>query len=223
MSAVSGGGNYISDGALMEWLAKQQDDLYADLRGSIDLSDTRAQLADELNTIKSELQTANQNHDFAKVDSLIQQFIGTYGADPQFAEFTTDLQSMAETIRGGCQARADYAAQEAERKHPLAPYYSSDGGQHVNSFKGANPRNFTVVEAPPGYLRDPGPQSYDDKTIDAWTNLIGGKLDLSSKNDQLTMIHIQEVKSTIDQGAQFASSFISSGDKTSSAIINNIA
>src|SRR4051794_27447777 len=39
MSAISGGGNYISDGQIMEWLASQQDRIYGDLKESIDLAD----------------------------------------------------------------------------------------------------------------------------------------------------------------------------------------
>ena len=64
---------------------------------------------------------------------------------------------------------------------------------------------------------------YTDEEIETWTNLIDGKLDSSSKNDQLTMIHIQELRGTLDQSTQLASSLIAGGDKTASAIINNLA
>jgi hypothetical protein len=69
----------------------------------------------------------------------------------------------------------------------------------------------------------PPEQKYDDNTLKEWDELIGGKLDVVSKNDQLTMIHIQQLKASIDQGSQFGSQYIASGDKTSSSIINNIA
>ena len=42
MSAV--GGNYISDGQIMAWLANQQDRIYGDLKESMDLAETRAEV-----------------------------------------------------------------------------------------------------------------------------------------------------------------------------------
>ena len=83
---------------------------------------------------------------------------------------------------------------------------------------GASAVKLQKPEAPPEPVR-----SYSKDTIDKWTKLIGDKVETSGKNDQLTMIHIQELKATLDQGSQLASTFISSGDKTSSSIIGNIA
>jgi hypothetical protein len=80
-----------------------------------------------------------------------------------------------------------------------------------------------VKGGPPKEPPTLGPQGYDENTMKDWATQIDGKTDVAGKNDQLTMIHIQELKATLDQGSQLASTFISSGDKTQSAIINNIA
>ena len=66
MSAV--GGNYISDGQIMAWLASQQDRIYGDLKESMDLAETRADFASELVEIKAHLEEANRNKDFGAVD-----------------------------------------------------------------------------------------------------------------------------------------------------------
>lgn len=208
MSAVSGGGNYISDGAIMAWLANQQDRVYGDLKESMDLANSRADFADELNDIKAGLADANRKSDFSKVDAQLQAFMDKYGSDPSFADTCADLKGIADQIHNDC---------EVSKAHPeaLAKYVQelADYGAALFAHRAV------IAPTPPA---DPI-TSYDQTQIDDWSTQIEGKLDLSSKNDQLTMIHIQELKATLDQGAQLGSTFISSGDKTSSSIINNIA
>ena len=76
MSAVSGGGgNYISDGQIMAWLANQQDRIYGDLKQSMDLGEKRADAASDLATIKLHLSEANKNQNFGKVDEELQAFV----------------------------------------------------------------------------------------------------------------------------------------------------
>lgn len=224
MSAVSGGGNYISDGAIMAWLANQQDRIYGDLRNSMDLAESRASFADDLNDIKAGLADANRTHDFGKVDGELQAFMEKYGSDPNFAETCEALQGVASQIH----TNYEYAS----KGHPEAfDKYRQD----LLDYDVAVATQSQLVAGPNGSMdyaavekEVPTPPadpivSYSKEQIDGWSTKIDGKLDVSSKNDQLTMIHIQELKATLDQGAQLGSTFISSGDKTSSSIINNIA
>lgn len=206
----------------MSWLAEQQNRLYGDLRGSIDLSQERAEFADQLNNIKAELQAANKSHDFHKVDQLMQELLHRYEGTEGFDQLCEGLRGMTDTVHADQSLRDAYPEQLQQYRLKRNEYEAAGGDfkDPVTITKEDGTTRILYIPVPP---RDPGPLSYDDKTIDAWTNLIGDKLDVVNKNDQLTMIHIQELKSTIDQGSQLASSFISSGDKTSSAIINNIA
>src|SRR5258706_9813937 len=106
MSAVSGGGgNYISDGQIMAWLANQQDRIYGDLEKSMDLSDKRAEFTGDLTKIKADLQHANEHNDFKQVDGELQAFKEKYGSDPDFAKACADLDGMITQIHGDCQAR----------------------------------------------------------------------------------------------------------------------
>jgi hypothetical protein len=90
--------------------------------------------------------------------------------------------------------------------------------------------NARVASAGPGALQNSSIEAqipaeprhaYTDEGLKRWTDMLDGQIDNSGRNDQLTMISIQELKATIDQGSQLASTLISSSDKTSSSILNN--
>lgn len=224
MSAIGGGGaNYISDGQIMQWLANQQDRIYGDLRASMDLSEERAEFTNELNTIKSHLQEANESGDFSKVNDELQAFVGKYGADPRFKDLCEGIDGIATRISNDYEGHKNFG--EAFAKYKVdAKAFAEQQGQfllHAGAFQEAISSGtlLTMPELPV----DPGVPHYSENQMKSWDELISGKTDSASKNDQLTMIHIQELKATLDQGSQLASTFISSGDKTSSAIINNIA
>jgi hypothetical protein len=225
MSAVGGGGNYISDGSIMEWLATQQDRIYGDLRESMDLSETRADFTDELNAIKSHLQEANdsKDHDFGQVNAELQAFMEKYGSDPNFAKLCKGIDEIATRIQSDYEGHKNYAAAHAAYEIENTAYLQQQA-EIGNDFRAALSLAMKgQLLAKPEEPVDPGVPTYTSDQIKSWDELIGGKTDSASKNDQLTMIHIQELKATLDQGSQLASTFISSGDKTSSSIINNIA
>jgi hypothetical protein len=219
MSAV--GSNYISDGQIMAWLASQQDRIYGDLRASMDLAETRADFASELVEIKAHLEEANRNKDFGAVDQELQAFMTKYGSDPEFADICAALEPTATRIHNDwTYAQGDYNERHREYMDTSQAYAQAiEAGKTIQ----LPPAMQALVEKGEPTPPDPPVKSYSDDDIKTWTNLIDGQLDSSSKNDQLTMIHIQELKATLDQGVQMASSFIASGDKTTSAIINNLA
>lgn len=218
MSAVGGGGgNYISDAAIMSWLAVQQGRIYDDLRESMDLAQQRANFTDDLNTLKAQLQEANENKDFGKVNEELQKFLEMHREDPQFEAICSELEGMAKTIADDVQIRVDYDQQVIDYRNDFEDYHALVNA--IAQGKATGPAG----DPPERPGSAPPPQQYSDERLKAWTDLISGKVDGLGRNDQLTMIHIQELKATLDQGAQLGSSFISSGDKTSSAIINNIA
>ena len=225
MSAVGMGGNYISDGSLMDWLAEQQDRIYGDLRKSMDLSETRADFTNELNTIKSHLQEANdsKNHDFGKVDAELQAFMEKYGSDPDFAKLCEGIDDIATRVHQDIESHKNYAEAHAVYEAKNKAYLEQQGEIEHDLGAAVSLLTSGSLLRRPEEPVEPGVQKYTPEQLKSWDELIGGKTDSASKNDQLTMIHIQELKATLDQGSQLASTFISSGDKTSSSIINNIA
>jgi len=205
----------------MSWLATEQNRIYGDLEQSMDLSDKRAEFTDDLNNIKADLETANKSHDFSKVDGELHGFMTKYGSDPDFQKLCDGLQGMADQIHTDYQPHLDYAGKVTQYQADLATYSASL--ERVMTFTASAADYALVANGAPQMPAAPAQQGYADDQMQSWNTLIGDKTDVTSKNDQLTMIHIQELKATLDQGAQLGSTFISSGDKTSSAIINNIA
>lgn len=224
MSAV--GGNYISDGQIMAWLANQQDRIYGDLKESMDLAETRADFASELVEIKAHLEEANRNKDFGAVDQELQAFLEKYGSNPEFAEICDALNGMADNIHTKSNAQGGYAEKYVDYTQNLQKYENAvamKGLVDTGLLPELSADHQAILDAGPPEKPIEPVDSYSKEQIEDWTTLIDDKLDASSKNDQLTMIHIQELKATLDQGVQMASSFIASGDKTTSAIINNLA
>ncbi len=234
MSSISGGGNYVSDGEIMQWLALEQDRIYGDLRDSMDLSRNRASFSDALNKIKTELHQANSASpsDFRAVDAQLRELLETYGSDPDYAELCDGLEALTGPIQARVQAQDDYAQKLAEHKRAVEAKSTPNAmlteiarlqrqGMTYAEAQGeltASLTSFAADEPPP-----PPNQPYTDNQLKTFDELIGGKLDLVNKNDQLNMIHIQQLKALADQSSQLGSQFIGSSDKTSSAIINNIA
>lgn len=60
-------------------------------------------------------------------------------------------------------------------------------------------------------------------TVDSWIKALDEKLDAAGTNQQLGMLHLNEIKTTIDQGSQQTSQLLKSNNDTTSAIINNLA
>ncbi|HVY30980.1 MAG TPA: hypothetical protein VHB79_30685 [Polyangiaceae bacterium] len=220
MSAVSSGGNYISDSQILSWLAEQQDRIYGELGENMDGADDRSDFVERLSKIKSDLHGAKSPDALKGVDAELQKFVEDYGSDPRFTSLMDGLDGIASKVHQDAQVHPDRPndltpANQFYKNNPSAkaPVNFRDPG-FVDPTK---PRDHDKPPAEPAFA------GYSDDDLRVWDDLIGSKVDHANKNDQLTMIHIQELRSTLDQGSQLASSFISSGDKTSSSIINNIA
>jgi hypothetical protein len=230
MSAVSGGGNYISDGQIMAWLATQQDRIYGELKENMDTANERGDFIEELNKIKSDLHAANKSKDFTQVDAELQAFMDKYESDPRFTKLVDGLKGIADRVHQDLLADLKpNATPVTATPHAQQAFIGPHGA--TTASPGQTVPIVTKAWVSPNGTKLPVGGDYKPKTKDGysddqmkdWDDLISSKADLANKNDQLTMIHIQELRSTLDQSSQLASSFISSGDKTSSAIINNIA
>lgn len=219
MSAV--GGNYISDGAIMAWLATQQDRVYGELKESMDLAERRADFNGALVDIKAHLEEANRTKDFGAVNQELQSFLNEYGSDPDFAEICDSLRPMATKIHQDVQyASGGYTDAYATYVKDLESYNKA-----VDALK--DTPNLPPVDSAVELVKPEPPVaptlSYEDEDLKTWTTLIDGKLDATSTNDQLTMIHIQQLKASIDQSNQLGSQWIAGGDKSIDQIIGNIS
>lgn len=199
MSAVGGGG-YISDGALLAWATQQQNRLYGDLQDTMHQQELQGQMASDLADIKLHLSALHNHPEETKnVDAELKAFVANYGSNPQFDEITVTVREIDKAV----------AAQL-----PPEPAGPTTAAGRVYGAPG-----HTTHAVQPGKT----PKALPEAVIKEWTDTLDKKLGAAGTNEQLGMIHINEIKSTIDQGTQMTSQLIKSSNDSMSSIIHNIA
>jgi hypothetical protein len=201
MSAISGGGNYVSDSAILEWVTVQQNRQYGELQDAMDFATLRGDMTSDFAKIKQELQAASKDPKALKqLNEDIQAFQDKYGDVPEFDDVTKmvgqwadEVSSKADALSGLAQAQADWDA--------LPP--PADGETDT---RGDRP----VA---------PDPLNADD--VKDWAANADKVLDGTNQNEQLGMIRINEIKSTIDHTAEIASQLINSSNDTTAFAIHN--
>ncbi len=207
MSAVSGGGNYISDGALLAWATSQQNRLYGDLHDTMEQQELHGQMASDLADLKLHLQgLAKHPENIKDVEAELQTFLHKYGSNPQFDEITATLTEIDKSLIA--QMPTDKpTASSSVTGHGAGAYYQV--GSHVPSAHGA-----AISHSKPKHL--------DQEQIKDWSDALDKKLGDAGTNEQLGMVHINEIKSTIDQATQLTSQMIKSSNDSMSSVIHNI-
>jgi hypothetical protein len=205
--SVGVGGNYQSPEAILAFTALQQDRMYGDLKDAMALATTRGEMTSDLADIKSHLEFANRNHDFAQVDAELQAFVEKYGEVREFAEIIDTVSAIADNVHGRWTEVVQLNA-EAQSN-----YASMHGRWVAEGCLGPEPQ-------PPG---PPKLGEYKPETIKNWLDSMTDKIDASGTNDQLTMISIQQLNTSINQSSETASTIMDSRSDTLSSIINNIA
>lgn len=194
MSAVGGGG-YISDGALLAWATQQQNRLYGDLQDTMHQQELQGQMASDLADIKLHLSALHNHPEETKnVDAELKAFVANYGSNPQFDEITGTVREIDKVV----------AAQLPQELGALT--FFATGGHTSLAFNTGKT-----------------PKALPEATIKEWTDTLDKKLGAAGTNEQLGMIHINEIKSTIDQGTQMTSQLIKSSNDSMSSVIHNIA
>lgn len=226
MASISGNGNYVSDADIMVWLAQEQDRIYGDLRESMDLARDRASFADALNGVKAALHQANgaEPSNFQEAHAKMQEILENYGSDPDYAELCKDLEKIAGPLAARVAEEDGHAAALQKYEQAQKAVQAIKATQESPDYKGPK-LSISQLEQDAEKLR-PTPlmnHPFSDNDLKTFDDIIGGKLELVNRNDQLAMIHIQQLKSLGDQSTQLGSQFIASTDKTMGSIINNIA
>jgi hypothetical protein len=205
MSAV-GGGNYISDGALLAWATQQQNRLYGDLQDTMHDQELQGQMASDLADLKKHLEDLVKHPENAKdVDAELIAFGQNYGGNPQFNEVTSSVAEIETVVKQYVPATDAAAA---------AIVAAANAVTHLFGSKGSSLGTSQTSEPPPALTQE---------TVKDWTKTLDEKLSASGINQQLGMVHINEIKSTIDQGTQLTSQMIKSSNDSMDSVINNIA
>lgn len=195
-------GNYMSDAAILAWVAHQQDMQYGQLEGLMDFETTRGEMLQDLAKLKSELRESGKKTDnIAQFDSDIQSFLKKYGEVYEFE----DIVGVVKQFAGGVADKVDQNDNLSTRLEAfnLNPPLLDDG---------------SVDES----QRPTGAEPFNHDEIDGWSKSLDEIGDNASHNEQLAMIRINEIKSNIDHSADLASQLIKSSNDTSAAAIRNI-
>ncbi len=216
MSTVQG--NYMSDAAIMAWVAEQQNRLYGDLHVAMDFEELRSGMASDVSDLKGLVQRAGEDvNNLPALGAGLQEFRTKYGNVPEFQE----LMQVVDDILRSAGAAID-AATSMGHIDPLAAAIQNVSVGLSSAFHGP-PLQASSTATNPGAFASLGqvPTALSKEDVDRWVKVLGEKVDASNNNQQIGMIHIGEIKSTIDQGSNLASQLVKSGNDTTSSIINN--
>jgi hypothetical protein len=192
--------NYVSPEELTAWLAEKQNDLYADMRRAIDISNERSAMQSDLADIQKHLTDFNASGNLEELAEEITLFLDKYADNPH-------LDEVAEPL--------------IELRNLIVQHYSLAANRKASDIALAQQMGDSGLVA---QLRNqPLPQlSFGDPQIAAWTDAIKAKGDFLSQQDQLAMIQIQELNGKVNQSEQLVSNLLASQNETQRAVIGNI-
>jgi hypothetical protein len=195
--------NYVSDSAILAWVQIQQERQYGQLGATMDFETMRGQMATDAANIKQDmLKASNDTKAIPALNDEIKAFQDQYGDITEFADVTAKVAEYAETVSSKAGEMSGLSDQQATWDALPVPAEGEPDG------RGPRP------EAP-------GALNADD--VKAWADTLDKIVDSSNQNEQLGMIHINEIKSTIDHTAEVASQLIKSSNDTTKFTINNFA
>lgn len=214
--------NYVSPEELTLWLAEKQNDMYADMRNAIDLSNQRSEMQSALADIKRHLQDANANRDFHAVSDEIAGFLEKYADTPEFQEISQPLVEIKTYITNFYESQ-EYRAEVLNIDMTVDDALPNDTGDDVVVGSHPNPATFIGPYDLLEYQMPVNvPLTVADGTLQSWLDSIDAKCTYLSQQDQLAMITIQELNGKINQSEQLVSNLIASQNQTLSGVISNI-
>ena len=189
--------NFISDENLMAWLAMKQDGLYGELRDHIDMSKARSKLMEDLNHLKSLIDSGGMSHEeaTAEINRLLQAYEGTEFEGPLNELFAQPLAELAEV------------PERAQDRLPQVDLPSVDEPE------------LDVPRAMQEAIED----AVTQEVLKPLSGAIENKVDALGRDDQLELIQIQSLTADLREVAQLASNLIASSNQAANTIVGNIA
>ena len=216
MAAIGG---FVGADALLALATMQQANWNEQMSAEMRVAQLQSEMATDLASIKSHLETANQNPArFPALDEEIDAFIEKYGNVPELEGVVSvvgeidealgrQLGTLPENQTVVAQPHAQHLA--AGRGYVAALHPGSSGQSSV-----AN----TSQTAGGGSV-----EKFEQRQVDNWLERLTESLDASSTNDQLRMIHIKQLNDNINNNSGMVSGIIESRNNATASIINNLA
>jgi len=194
--------NYMSDAAILAWVASQQETQYGQLRGAMDFETTRGEMLQDVAVIRDELSKAAKSTDgMPQLNEDVKAFIAKYDGIPEFKDLVDAVKDFADDT----QSKAEQMDRLTERQEGWDALPVPGPGEE---------------DTRP--LRPTGPETFDNQEVGDWRESLSSLSDNASHNEQLAMIRINEIKSNIDHSADLASQLIKSSNDTTDTAIRNI-
>jgi hypothetical protein len=195
--------NYVSDSAILAWVQVQQERQYGQLGATMDFETMRGEMATDAANIKQDMLKASKDPKVIPgLNDEIQAFQDKYGDVVEFADVTAQVAEYADTVSSKAGEMSDLKDRQASWDALPVP---------------------TGDEPDTRGTRPEAPKPLDKDDVKSWADALDKIVDSSNQNEQLGMIHINEIKSTIDHTAEIASQLIKSSNDTTKFTINNFA
>lgn len=160
----------------------------------------------------------------AQQNRLYGDLQGTMGQQELQSQMESDLADIKLNLQGLVKDNRGMAAADAELKSFLAKYGDNpdfaDIVSTVREIEHAVHANIPQTDEHGEPILGPGFQS---QTVKDLSEALDKKLSAAGTNQQLGMVHINELKSTIDQSTQIASQLIKSSNDATASVIHNIS
>jgi molybdopterin converting factor small subunit len=188
------GSGYISNGELLAWLSEVTGDKWDEMRELMMSTDARHEVMDDLNKLRTAYQKAGEDKDTSKLGEVLQELKDKY-AGTQYETAINEL--VDEPLRA---VQAVYNAYDELKA-------LQDAGTEDTSSQQRTADNLN--------------NGFVDQ-LDTMGDGAERMVDKLGKDDQMTLISIQDLQSNITQQVSLASNLIKSDDQAKSAIIMNL-
>jgi hypothetical protein len=229
MSNINGasGGHYISNAEILAWMQEKTDGIYSKMGQAMDVSNDRADAEDALNTINSKIADvaagkADANELYALMNGAIDKF-GT-----EFPDLAQTLTPIANELHDKGARLPDGTDPEPIGIIPPPPPQATltKAGPIPNPDyeKWAKQWGVLFAQHPELVIKPPPAKvTIEDATAKRWTESVKSRVDAFGKDDQLSLISIQEFNAQLNQAKQTASALMDASDKAANSIINHIS
>lgn len=206
--------HYMSNASIMEWMEAKTERLYEQMGTAMDQSNSRVDAEDALTDIKGKIEDLKANGgDATPLRELLDETIKKYGAE--FPEVGEALQPIADEL---AQRAGDnqYQALNSNTAPNTLP------GTRSGTVPGPTPSPNNRPGATHNTRIGPPPLKVSSEDADRWSNKIKDKIDTLGKQDQLGMVHLQDLNGQLNRAKDVASALMASADKAADNIVSHI-
>lgn len=223
----SSGSHYMSNASIMAWMEEKTERLYEQMGTAMDQSNSRADAEDALNDVKTKIDALKASGaDAAPLSGEIKDIIARY--DAEFPEVRQALQPIADEL--------DKKAADIQLK--AQDQWTAPNANRVPGTRSGSMATPTPAQNQNTRKSEPVASKQSDDKVDKvpelpkltissddaerWSNQIKNKVDALGKQDQLGMVHLQDLNGQLNRAKDVASALMASADKAADNIVSHI-